>query len=135
LIIVNTSTARDFPEASLERIVYMLFEDPNAFRYKPDASIRRNGENGLVESLNIANAKDGYRVYYLDYARGVWIVVGDRNRLNESVEISDDYFVSVGFIVPKAAARDAVEWFVTRGGMCQSLDWLSDHDMPENACF
>lgn len=94
-------------------------------------------ENERGASLGIfPNAKHGVHLKY--YAPGddePWLSLGDRSRMAEVAEVSDEWYVSVGLFVPPADAWLAVDKFWRTGDRTDQIPWIRPDEVPEGGNF
>ena len=136
MVVINTSSVKQLVDPPIEQVYFLLFEDPKAWEFTPDASIKYSKDD-KKHSLLIAHASDTeYYVQFLENLSSLWILVLDQTNLDPRVvEIDQDYCVSAGLLCDMPLAWKAIEWFCKYGTRCPSLNWMSDHEMPPNVRF
>jgi hypothetical protein len=118
-----------------EFVRHSLFDDPAAWSSTPDVLLT-SSIDGRSRKLLIAYApKLGYYIQYID-GRSLWILVPSPADIEKQVvEIDEDYQVAKGLLCDQDTAWSAVRWFLEKDDKCPSLNWLSDHKLPNGVVF
>lgn len=134
MIKMKMSSGNTVVDPTAQAIRYALFDDPAAWSQAPDVLLNFTAID-KKSSLLIAYAPG--QGYYVQYdAGGLWVLVHHPTSIaKDVVEIDQDYQVSAGLLCDKDLTWAAVEWFINSGQMCPSLNWVSDHDLPEGVVF
>lgn len=60
-----------------------------------------------------------------------YLAVYDRDKLDETVDIYYELYVSKGLLMPPELAWKGIEYFVKQGGQSNELEWITPDDIPE----
>lgn len=65
-------------------------------------------------------------------ANNTHLAVYDKTKLEEVIEIDDEWYASVGLFFPTEIAWKGIKEFMVSGGMTLDIEWIHCSSMPEN---
>lgn len=70
------------------------------------------------------------------WTRNIYLTLGDRNTLNETVDIwGDGLYISKGLFIPFSLAWKGLEEYLIYHKLSNKINWITSDEVPEEGNF
>ena len=67
--------------------------------------------------------------------KNVYLSLGDKNTLNETVDVWDELYVSKGLFIPFSIARKVLGEYLASRKLSEDITWITPDELPENGNY